>query len=201
MSETSGPSKAHDPAFAAPVRVAFIALGSNVGERDEHLEAAVRGLGALPATTIVGCSSTFETSPMGAAQFDFLNAVVALQTVVAPLPMLDVLLQLERSRGRTRDEKWGPRTLDLDLLAMFGDEGAVEVRHPRLTLPHPGITARDFVLRPLMEIAPSLEFSGHRLDHHLATLPASARTVRGRHERPLLEHAPFGVSVPLPEGG
>lgn len=201
MSEGPGPTKAHDPVSAAPVRVAFVALGSNVGERFEHLHAAARGLAALPATTIVGCSSIFETAPMGAAKFNFLNAVIALKTVVAPLPMLDVLLQLERSRGRAREEKWGPRTLDLDLLAMYGDEGPLTVAHPRLTLPHPGIAARDFVLRPLMEIAPSLQVAGQRLDHHLATLPEGARTVRGRHGLPLLERAPFGVSVPLLEGG
>jgi 7,8-dihydro-6-hydroxymethylpterin-pyrophosphokinase len=84
---------------------------------------------------------------------------------------------------------------------MYGDEGPLTVAHPRLTLPHPGIAARDFVLRPLMEIAPSLQVAGQRLDHHLATLPEGARTVRGRHGLPLLERAPFGVSVPLLEGG
>jgi 2-amino-4-hydroxy-6-hydroxymethyldihydropteridine diphosphokinase len=201
VSEESGPPGAEHPVFAAPVRLAFIALGSNIGERFEHLQAAAHGLAALPATTIVGCSSIFETAPMGAAKFDFLNAVVALHTVVAPLPMLDVLLQIERSRGRARDEKWGPRTLDLDLLAMYDEKGPLAMEHPRLTLPHPGIGHRDFVLRPLMEISPSLKVAGHRLDHHLATLPEDARTVRARHERPLLEAGPFGVSVPLLEGG
>lgn len=182
-------------------RLAFVALGSNVGDRLEHLRAAAHGLSRLPATRVVACSSIFETAPMGAAQYDFFNAVIALDTVAAPRPLLDVLLQLERSRGRVRGEKWGPRTLDLDLLAMLEGDALVEVDHPELTLPHPGITARDFVLAPLLEIAPWLSLGPDRLDHMMATLPPEDRTVHGRHAQPLLDGAPFGVRVPARSGG
>ena len=182
-------------------RLAFIALGSNLGERVDHLKAAARGLSCLPETRVVACSSMFETKPMGAAQYPFVNAVLALDTVAAPRPLLDVMLQLERSRGRVRGEKWGPRTLDLDLLAMLEGGQSIELEHPELTLPHPGIAKRDFVLAPLLEIAPWLSVGPLPLGHYLASLPAQARTIEARHAEPLLEGAPFGVSVPLLPGG
>lgn len=194
-----GPTAA--PLFETTERLAFVALGSNVGARMDHLRAAARGLSCLPATTVVGCSSVFVTAPMGGAKYEFLNAVLALHTVCAPLPLLDVLLQLERSRGRVRDEKWGPRTLDLDVLAMFEGDALLRVHHPRLQLPHPEYARRDFVLRPLLEIAPGLRIDDARLDSLLAALPAAAHTVQARHPEPLLEDGPFGVSVPLPKGG
>lgn len=199
--QVPGPNIRGPQDMVAVPRLAFVGLGSNVGDRLDHLRAAVHGLSRLPATTIVACSSIFVTAPMGPAQHEFLNAVVALDTVAAPRPLLDVLLQLERSRGRVRDEPWGPRTLDLDLLAMLEDGTHLEVADPSLTLPHPGIAGRDFVLAPLLEIAPWLTVGARRLDHMMATLPGPDRTVHGRHREALLDGAPFGVRVPASSGG
>lgn len=166
----------------APMRTAFVAIGSNVGDRLEHLRFAAASLGKLPMSEVIARSRIYETAPMGPAQFAFLNAAVAVRTPAAPLPLLDVLLQIERARGRSRREKWGPRTLDLDLIAMLDEHGApVLVEHPRLTLPHPHAQQRDFVLRPLLDLlgrgAPALRLEEQRLDALLAHLDPTTATI------------------------
>ncbi|MEO6830182.1 MAG: 2-amino-4-hydroxy-6-hydroxymethyldihydropteridine diphosphokinase [Acidobacteriaceae bacterium] len=130
---------------------AYIALGSNLGNRGEHLLSAVDALHTLG--TVRAVSSFYETAPVGTiAQPDFLNAVAELQTELAPLTLLASLLQIEQQHGRDRDASppKGPRTLDLDLLAC--DDLVLET--PTLTLPHPALAERQFVLVPLAEIAP-----------------------------------------------
>lgn len=128
---------------------ALIALGSNVGDREAHLRFAVERLGALGAVRAV--SSFHETEPVGyAAQGPFLNAAVVLETGLEPRVLMRELLAIEAERGRERRVRNGPRTLDLDLL-MYGD---LTMDVPGLTLPHPRMHERLFVLAPLAEVAP-----------------------------------------------
>jgi 2-amino-4-hydroxy-6-hydroxymethyldihydropteridine diphosphokinase len=133
--------------------VAYIALGSNLGDRAQTLSSALDRLGRFGVVT--ARSSVYETEPVGFQnQPAFLNAVVALETDLEPLPLLHVLLAVEREFGRDRSQAVvnGPRTLDLDLLVM----GNCVVYGAELTLPHPALTRRRFVLAPLAEIAPLL---------------------------------------------
>ena len=151
----------HEPAAAA----AYVALGSNLGDRHAHLEAALAALAALPCTRLDAVSALYETAPVGPpGQQDYLNAVARLLTTLPPLDLLDALLAIEKSRGRIRAERWGPRTLDLDLL-LHGD---TTLHHPRLTLPHPRLHERAFVLAPLADLAPDLVVAGRSIAQHLA---------------------------------
>ncbi len=130
---------------------AYIALGSNLGDRERTLRSAIAALRQLGAVDAV--SSFYETAPVGLVeQPDFLNAVVALQTALPPQELMAALLRMEQQHGRDRSVSApkGPRTLDLDLLS-YGD---VAMETPALTLPHPSLTDRRFVLVPLAEIAP-----------------------------------------------
>ena len=132
----------------------YIGLGSNIGDREEHLRAglvAMARAGVAPLTV----SSLWETEPVdGAGPTWFLNMVARIATELAPERILDVLLSVERERGRERRRPNAPRELDLDLLLL----GDLEVNTPRLTVPHPRLWSRRFVLAPLAEIAP--EFAG-----------------------------------------
>ena len=132
----------------------YIALGCNLGERLANLSSAVQALQDHPDCTNVVCSSVYETDPMGPQdQPDYLNAVVAMQTVLSSSALLSALQHIEHVHGRVRNgERWGPRTLDLDLL-LYGDE---TIATPSLSVPHPGIAQRSFVLLPLAELAPRL---------------------------------------------
>ena len=126
-----------------------IAVGSNLGHRLEHLKAAADGLSAVGV--IAGTSSVYETAPVGGPdQGPFLNAVVVLDTARTPMGLLRELLLIERSRGRVRRERWGPRTLDLDLILF--DERSID--EAGLAVPHPQMRHRRFVLEPLLEIWP-----------------------------------------------
>lgn len=161
------PDAAQPP--GATVR-AYVALGGNLGDRLAHLEAGLAAVEALPGTRLAARSAYYETAPLGpAGQQDYYNAVAALDTTLAPLDLLDALLAIERSRGRERRERWGPRTLDLDLL-LHGD---TMLDHPRLTLPHPAMHTRAFVLVPLLDVAPDLIVAGHPAAGHLAKLDRS----------------------------
>lgn len=154
---------------AAPV-TAYVALGSNLGDRRAHLEAAFAALDALPGTRLLARSTLYETAPLGpAGQQDYLNAAAALSTKLAPHALLDALLAIEQSRGRIRRERWGPRTLDLDLL-LHGD---AVLNDARLTLPHPAMLARAFVLVPLCDLSPDRLLAGRPLAQHLALLDQS----------------------------
>lgn len=136
------------------VRVA-IALGSNLGDRLEHLRTGLAGLERLGP--IVAVSRVHETEPVGGPeQGRFLNAVAVVETSVAPLDVLAVLLDVERSRGRERTIRWGPRTLDLDLIAYEGERLSL----PTLEIPHPRAHERGFVLAPLCEVWPDVELAG-----------------------------------------
>lgn len=133
---------------------AYVALGCNLGDRMANLSSALKALEACQNCTAVQCSSVYETDPMGPQdQPDYLNAVVGLQTKLPALALLSELQKIESQHGRVRDgERWGPRTLDLDLL-LYADD---IINTPTLTVPHPGIAERSFVLLPLAELAPEL---------------------------------------------
>lgn len=128
---------------------AFLALGSNQGDRWAHLRRAVAGL-----PDVVRVSSVYETDPVGGppSQGPFLNAVVELDSDLTPRQLLETARKLEAAAGRVRDERWGPRTLDVDVLLV----GDLAVQEPDLQVPHPRMWQRPFVLVPLAEIAPDL---------------------------------------------
>jgi 2-amino-4-hydroxy-6-hydroxymethyldihydropteridine diphosphokinase len=131
----------------------FVALGSNLGDREANLELAL--LRMDDQLGLVACSTFVETDPVGVTdQPKFLNAVAELQTELAPGELLERLLEIERELGRdrAREERWGPRTLDLDLL-LYGNE---TIDEPGLTVPHPRLAERRFVLEPLHELDPEL---------------------------------------------
>ncbi len=132
---------------------AYVGLGANLGaDLSATLTQAALHLAALPGTRVVALSSVWRSAPVGAEGPDFLNAVVALDTALAPLALLDALLDIEQLHGRERPYRHAPRTLDLDLL-LYGD---VVLDTPRLTVPHPRLGERAFVLNPLLELAPEL---------------------------------------------
>ena len=132
---------------------AYVGLGTNLGaDLLATLTQAARALAALPGTRLLALSSAWRSAPVDAGGPDFLNAVAALETVLAPFELLDALQAIEHAHGRERPYRNAPRTLDLDLL-LHGD---TVMDTPRLSLPHPRLGERAFVLRPLLEIAPEL---------------------------------------------
>lgn len=139
-------------------RPAYIGLGANLGDPRESLESACTSLGQLPLTHWIARSGLYRSAPMGTVpQPDFLNAVAAILTQLAPRDLLLELQRIEHTAGRRRDGvRWGPRVLDLDLLVYSNET----IRLPDLVVPHPGIRERNFVLLPLAELAPDLEVPG-----------------------------------------
>jgi 2-amino-4-hydroxy-6-hydroxymethyldihydropteridine diphosphokinase len=135
---------------------AYVAVGTNLGDRWRHLALAARALRAVPRTAVVRASAVHDTAPMGPSQPRFLNAVLELETGLPPEPLLDAMLAIEQAALRRRELRWGPRTLDLDLVL----HGTAVISGPRLKLPHPGLAARRFVLTPLAELAPELVVPG-----------------------------------------
>ena len=137
---------------------AWVALGANLGDPRATLARALRWLGAMPGTRLERVSSFHRTAPVGPPQADFLNAVARLRTSLSPPALLEALQTLERAAGRRRATRWGPRTLDLDLLLM-GVDGRRDVRTAELELPHPRLHERRFVLAPLAELDPDLRLA------------------------------------------
>jgi 2-amino-4-hydroxy-6-hydroxymethyldihydropteridine diphosphokinase len=136
---------------------AFVALGSNLDDPADQLRRAFAALAGLQASTLLAMSPVYRSRPLGPpGQPDYLNAVAALETRLEPLDLLDSLQQTERRHGRTRGERWGPRTLDLDLL-LYGER---RIDSARLQVPHPEMHRRAFVLVPLAQIAPDLVVPG-----------------------------------------
>jgi 2-amino-4-hydroxy-6-hydroxymethyldihydropteridine diphosphokinase len=129
--------------------IAYVALGSNLGDRDAHLARARQALAEIPKSRLVAESAIEETAPIGpAGQGQYLNQMVALETELAPRELLSELQRIERTAGRIRDVRWGPRTLDLDIVR-YEQQTAEEAD---LTVPHPAVTARDFWRRELAEL-------------------------------------------------
>lgn len=129
--------------------IAYVALGSNVWDRDGHLSRARRRIAALPRTRIVAESAIEETEPLGPpGQGNYLNQMVAVETDLPPLDLLSELQKIENAAGRSRGQRWGPRTLDLDIVR-YGD---TQMSTPALTLPHPQLSNRDFWQRELAQV-------------------------------------------------
>lgn len=164
-----------DPPADRPV-AAVVALGANLGSRADTLAAAVEELRLLPLTTDVRVSTPIETVAVTLAGEDvdaprYLNAVALLRTRLAPATLLRELHRIEAEHGRVRREKWGDRTLDLDLIA-YGD---VRIEEEHLTVPHPRAHERDFVLAPWLQIDPDAEIPGRgRVDALLAAVRGGA---------------------------
>lgn len=136
---------------------AYVGIGSNLGDSRARVEAACDALAALPRSRLMARSRLYRTRPFGpVSQDDFINAVAGLLTQLGARELLEALRGIERAAGRERTERWGPRTLDLDLLVF----GAERIAVADLTVPHPGIAERGFVLAPLHEIAPTLSVPG-----------------------------------------
>ncbi len=133
--------------------LAYLGLGSNLGDRGRNLEAALTGLSALPRTKLIAVSGIYETRPVGGPeQGDYLNSAAGIETGLTPHELLTETQRLEHESGRCRDDRrirWGPRTLDIDIL--FYDDLRLDDRS--LTVPHPRLAERAFVLAPLAEIA------------------------------------------------
>jgi len=140
------------------VTLAYIALGSNLGDPKQQVLDAMDALAKLPATRLLQRSSLYGTPPWGVLkQPRFVNAVAKLDTSLSPHALLDALLAIEQHAGRVRAERNGPRTLDLDVLHIEG----VQINDERLILPHPRMAERAFVLLPLNDVAPALLLPGH----------------------------------------
>lgn len=139
-----------------PWTTVAVALGSNLAGPAAQVRMAFVALAAVPETRLVARSRLYRTPPVGPPQPDYVNAAAILETRLGVETLFDALLAIERAQGRTRVERWGPRTLDLDLL-VYGD---AVIDTPGLTVPHPQLAVRPFVLVPLAEIAPGLEVPG-----------------------------------------
>ncbi len=135
---------------------AYIGLGANLGDARGAVQAALQALGALPETRLLAQSSLFKTAPVDAGGDDYVNAVAQIETRLPPQQLLERLLEVEQAHGRTRPGYNAPRTLDLDLL-LYGSE---RIATETLTVPHPRMTQRAFVLIPLLQVAPLIDIPG-----------------------------------------
>ena len=150
-----------------PVRQAVLALGSNLGDRRDILQGGADAVAGLPEVRVTAASPVYETVPVGGPpQPDYLNAVLLVATSLPPAVLLGRLHEIEAAFDRVRLVRWGPRTLDLDLIA-YDD---VSIQKPELTLPHPRLFERAFVLVPLSEIAPDRLIAGRSIKAALAGL-------------------------------
>jgi 2-amino-4-hydroxy-6-hydroxymethyldihydropteridine diphosphokinase len=140
----------------APTQRAFVGVGANLGDARATVQAALHALQDLPGTRVAACSSLYRSAPVDGGGPDYINAVAELRTALAPRDLLHRLLAIEHHFGRVRSVRNAPRTLDLDLL-LYGER---VMRDDELTLPHPRMHLRAFVLRPLAELDPALALPG-----------------------------------------
>lgn len=151
---------------------AFIGLGGNLGEVEATLQSAVSSLAKLPVSRLSGISGLYRSTPLGPpGQNDYLNAVVRLKTTLPPHALLAALQEIENQHGRERQERWGARTLDLDLL-LYGNDA---ISSTNLVVPHPELRNRNFVLIPLLQIAPEARMP----DGSLLAMMAAAQGHQG----------------------
>lgn len=146
------------------VQEVYVGLGSNQDSPLNHIQHAIGEFERIKDTTLVAASSLYQTKAWGiVSQDDFINAVVKLKTILSANELFDALMAMEQAHGRVRKEKWGPRTLDCDLLLYSQHQISSEI----LTVPHPGVTSRATVLIPLAEIAPTLVILGKPISYYL----------------------------------
>ncbi|MCZ7535356.1 MAG: 2-amino-4-hydroxy-6-hydroxymethyldihydropteridine diphosphokinase [Acidimicrobiia bacterium] len=151
--------------------LAYLGLGSNLGERLANLQRAVDGLGSTPGISVLAVSAVYETEPVGGPQQpEFLNAVVELETSLTPRELLEVAKRLESEAERERGERWGPRTLDVDVLIV----GSEEVDEADLVVPHPRLLERGFVRAPLDDVVKTSALP-HDLQEALAATASTPR--------------------------
>lgn len=144
---------------------AYLGLGGNLGDPVASMAEALRLLNARDDCWVLAVSRLYRTPPWGKTDQDwFFNSAAAIETVLEPHGLLDLCLEIERSMKRIRTERWGPRTIDLDVLAYEG----VTLADEKLTIPHPRMKDRAFVLMPLGDLAPRLEIDGRRVEQWLA---------------------------------
>lgn len=147
----------HTNTMPQPEVAAYLGIGANLGDRAASIQTALQKIGDWPGIEVTRISSLYETAAIGMTdQPDFLNLVAALRTTLPPRALLGAFLHIENQMGRTRTVRWGPRVIDLDLL-LYGE---AQVLLPGLTVPHPGLRERAFVVVPLAEIAPDLVLPG-----------------------------------------
>lgn len=148
----------------------FIALGSNMGDSVAHLNNAIIEINALENTAVTGKSNFYSSKPVGPQdQDDFVNAVIEVETELAALALLDQLQAIEKAHDKVKQYHWGPRTLDLDMLT-YGNQS---INNDRLTVPHPYMLERGFVLKPLSDIDSNIEFKGKCIQQWLALIDCS----------------------------
>jgi 2-amino-4-hydroxy-6-hydroxymethyldihydropteridine diphosphokinase len=140
------------------MKTAVLALGSNLGDRGEILQGGVDAIAGLPEVRLIAVSPVYETVPVGGPpQPDYLNAVVLAETTLPPFDLLDGLHEIEAAFDRVRVVRWGPRTLDIDIITMAGEQSD----DPELTLPHPRAQERAFVLAPWHDVDPDAQLPGY----------------------------------------
>lgn len=150
--------------------VAVLGVGGNLGDRRRELAAGIDQIAACPGVTLESISALYETAPWGKTdQPAFLNAAVRIATDLPPRPLLEAVLDAERRLGRTREERWGPRTVDIDIL-LYGSE---LVDEPGLRVPHPRLAERAFALAPLADVLPDARFNGKSAAEWLAAADQS----------------------------
>ncbi|MBM7622721.1 2-amino-4-hydroxy-6-hydroxymethyldihydropteridine diphosphokinase [Sporohalobacter salinus] len=146
----------------------YLSLGSNKGNREDYLKKAIKGLQGNSDIEVIAISSIYATEPVGYTdQADFLNLVVEIKTTLTPLELLDYIQEVELELNRTREIRWGPRTIDIDII-LFGDR---EIKSNRLTVPHPRFQQRAFVLVPLSDLTDEVIYDGKTATELLAQLP------------------------------
>jgi 2-amino-4-hydroxy-6-hydroxymethyldihydropteridine diphosphokinase len=138
------------------VKLASIGLGANLGDARATLDLAQQALASLPQSTLIATAPAYRSAPIGGGGPDYINTVVVLRTALEPMALLAELQRIEQGHGRVRGEPNAPRTLDLDLL-LYGDES---IATPALTVPHPRLHQRAFVLRPLLDVLPDARIPG-----------------------------------------
>ncbi|NQZ29685.1 MAG: 2-amino-4-hydroxy-6-hydroxymethyldihydropteridine diphosphokinase [Oceanospirillaceae bacterium] len=158
--------------------ICYLGIGSNLADPLYQVQTAIDRLQQLDQCRWLGVSSLYRSAPVGPpGQDDYINAVACIETSLEPESLLDLLQKLENDQQRVRIERWGARTLDLDLL-LFGDQS---INTERLNVPHPFMLVRNFVLAPLAEIAPTLILQGIELSKHLQTCPAGELEKLSKH--------------------
>jgi 2-amino-4-hydroxy-6-hydroxymethyldihydropteridine diphosphokinase len=151
-----------DTIIGTPTGHCYIGLGSNLDNPKQQILSALEAIGGLSDTTLLRRSRLYQSKAIGPpGQPDYINSVCEIRTTLEPLELLEKLQHIEQKHGRVRKERWGPRTLDLDILLL----GLVNMQHQQLVIPHPQIANRSFVLQPLLDLIPALiTASGQRKD-------------------------------------